>query len=231
MTNSLNCYHDRVSELRQTRGCGRGAGAHRAEWAAVNQEPSPRLLFLLWARVGLQSFGGGPAVQIYAYAELVQKRDWLTPQGWAEVLGLCQVVPGINLIALAILTGGRLAGRRGMLVSLVGFLLPSFLITVAVAALYARLHSMALVAGAIRGLVMAAAGGNLIMSWRILAPLLETSAKEGRWVLLASILVVGAVALLVMGGRLPIYLVLVGSGALMAVVVGVALRGSPQVRA
>jgi len=187
--------------------------------ATVKELPSARRLLGIWARIGVQSFGGGPAVQLYAYTELVQKGGWISPEQWAELWGICQVVPGINLIAFAVLTGHRLAGRWGAVSSLLGFLTPSVLITLGVTLVYSRVRGLQVVHAATRGVVMAAAGGYLVMSWRILKPLLDSGRKEGKVTFAASLVVIVVVAGLVATGRLPIYAVLVAAGILMALVV------------
>jgi len=90
----------------------------------AEEAPTTLRVCAVWARIGLQSFGGGQAVQLYAYRAFVQKRRWLTSAEWADAWGFCQLIPGINLLALAALTGSRLVGTAGALAGVVGLLAP-----------------------------------------------------------------------------------------------------------
>jgi chromate transporter len=175
-------------------------------------------LLRLWAPVGLQSFGGGQAVQLYAYQALVESRHWMTPRDWARDWGLCQLSPGINLMALAALVGYRLAGLPGSAASLAGLLIPSVAITIVIAALYVQTRAVAHVEAAVHGMLMAAAGGSLLMAVRLMRPMILESRAEGRLALVAAVSVVIVCAALVLTGRAPVYGLVIGSGAAMALV-------------
>lgn len=175
-----------------------------------------RGLLSIWLRVGLKSFGGGQVTQFYAYEALVEARGWLTPQEWSEARGLCQLAPGMNLIALALLTGWRLAGPPGAVSSTLGLLLPSVTITILIASAYSRVEHLALVTAALHGLLPAAAAATLVMSWRLARPIFITSAAKGSPALAAFWLILAGTTLLVAAGRLPVYAVLVGAGFVMS---------------
>ncbi|HUG36538.1 MAG TPA: chromate efflux transporter, partial [Candidatus Limnocylindrales bacterium] len=85
---------------------------------------------ILWVstRLGLTSFGGPVAHLGYFHAEYVERRKWLDAQSYAELVALCQFLPGPASskvgIALGIIRGGGISG--GVLAWL-GFTLPSAL--------------------------------------------------------------------------------------------------------
>jgi chromate transporter len=191
--------------------------------SALTAEEAPTTLRIcaVWARIGLQSFGGGQAVQLYAYRAFVQQRRWLTAAEWADAWGFCQLIPGINLVALAALTGSRLAGIAGALAGILGLLVPSVVVTILLAAAYTRIGNGHLVAGAIHGVVVAALGIILLNSYRLIRPGLARSRAEGRGVLVAAVGVCAGSAAMVLLGATPIAYLLLGGGGVMAVAVSV----------
>lgn len=173
-------------------------------------------LFLLWLGIGLKSVGGGQAVQFYAYESLVNERKWLTYEGWTQSWGLSQVVPGVNVIAVAALTGLRMVGLSGALASLLGLMLPSVVATAAIAAVYTRISHLPGVAPALHGMFIAVAGAALVLNWRVGRPLFTASRRRG-WLALitcASVPVVSAV--LIFTGSVSVPVVLVGSATIVA---------------
>lgn len=193
--------------------------------------PDAARLLRIWTRIGLQSFGGGQAVQLYAYEELVDNRHWLRPEDWAEAWGICQMVPGVNVIAVAALTGHRLAGGAGVAAAVGGLIVPSVLITVLMTAGFVHIQALHWVRSGLHGLVFAAAGGSLMVGYRLLRPLLASSRRESGLALFTSLAAVAAAALLALSGRVPLLAVLLGAGALMSAVVGLAPKPADPVEA
>ena len=186
--------------------------------------PDAVLLLRIWTRIGLQSFGGGQAVQLYAYEELVDRRKWLRAEDWAEAWGICQMVPGVNVVAVAALTGYRLAGWAGVAAAVGGLIVPSVLITVLMTAGFVHIRDLGWVGTGLHGLVFAAAGGSVMVGYRLIRPLLGISSRESPITMAASVVVVVVAALLALGGRVPLLAVLLGAGAVPAVVVALAER-------
>ena len=82
-------------------------------------------LFLVFLRLGLTSFGG-PVVHLgYFRAELVERRRWLGDQGYAELVALCQFLPGPASSQVVIGIGLTRGGVAGALAASLGFTLPS----------------------------------------------------------------------------------------------------------
>lgn len=193
--------------------------------------PNGFRLLSVWTRIGLQSFGGGQAVQLLAYQELVDNRGWLLPTDWADAWGVCQVVPGVNVIAVAALTGSRLAGWPGVAASVGGLMVPSIVITVFMTAVFAPVRDLHWVKAALHGIVVAAAGGSVMVGYRLIRPILDASRRESPWILAAGVAIVAVAALLALSGRVPLLAVLIGAGAigaLAAMVARPATAGFPE---
>ena len=88
-----------------------------------------RVFFLL----GLTSFGGPTAHIGYFRAEFVRRRAWLTEGRFAELLGLCQFIPGPASSQLGFAIGLSRAGWAGALCAWLGFTLPSAALLIALA--------------------------------------------------------------------------------------------------
>jgi chromate transporter len=116
---------------------------------------SPAALFLAFTSLALQGFGG---VLPVAQRELVERRGWLTKEGFVELLSVGQVLPGPNLVNVALIFGDRCFGLRGALAALAGMLLAPMTIVLVLAALYAQFVHLPAVAGALRGMGAVSAG-------------------------------------------------------------------------
>ena len=84
-------------------------------------------------RLGLTSFGGPIAHLGYFHAEYVVRRRWLTEQTYADLVALCQFLPGPASSQVSIAIGMMRAGLLGGVAAWLGFTLPSALALVAFA--------------------------------------------------------------------------------------------------
>lgn len=89
------------------------------------EQSSPWPIFLLFLRLGLTSFGGPVAHLGYFREEFVQRRRWLDEQGYADLVALCQFLPGPASSQVGIAIGLLMGGYRGSLAAWSGFTLPS----------------------------------------------------------------------------------------------------------
>lgn len=133
--------------------------------------PSPPTLGALFranVRIAVHSFGGaGP----WALRVLVEERGWLTREEFTEALGLCQILPGPNVVNLSIWLGDRFRGPLGALVAAVGLLGVPTVIACAADALLVRLAHNATVAHGLAGMAAAAAGLVIAMALKLGRPL------------------------------------------------------------
>lgn len=165
---------------------------------------SPFALFVAFTRLALQGFGG---VLPVAQHELVDRRRWLTREQFVEGLALAQVLPGPNVVNLALMVGDRFHGTRGAFAALAGMLAAPTLIVLTLAALYARFATQPAVAGALRGMGAVAAGLVIASAWKLL-PTLQSS-PLGR-PLAGAVLVLTLAAMAVL--RWPLVAVVLGLG-------------------
>lgn len=106
------------------------------------QAPSPGRVAevaLAFLRLGLTSFGGPIAHLGYFHREFVERRRWLDEAHYAQLLALCQFLPGPASSQLGFAIGLLRAGWGGALAAFVGFTLPSALLLFAFAMLSDRL--------------------------------------------------------------------------------------------
>lgn len=118
---------------------------------------SPRDLFVSCTWLALQGFGGVLAI---VQREMVEKKRWLTPDEFLEDWAVAQVLPGPNVINLALMIGDRHFGLRGAVAAVAGMLTVPLAVILMLAVLYAHYAGNPQVAGALRG--MGAVAGGLI---------------------------------------------------------------------
>jgi len=82
-------------------------------------------VFRVFLRLGLTSFGGPVAHLGYYRAELVQRRKWLDEAAFADIVALCQFLPGPASSQVGISIGILRAGLSGALAAWLGFTMPS----------------------------------------------------------------------------------------------------------
>jgi chromate transporter len=124
------------------------------EPAAPEKPRSATDLFVTFTRLALMGFGG---VLPIAQFELVERKRWMTKEQFVEMLSLAQVLPGPNVVNLALMFGDRHFGLRGAFAAVAGMLTVPLVIVLALAALHGRHAGEPQVAGALRGMVIATA--------------------------------------------------------------------------
>jgi chromate transporter len=112
-------------------------------------------LFVSFTVLALQGFGGVLAV---VQRELVEKKRWMTREEFVEEWAVAQIMPGPNVINLALMIGGRYFGLRGAMVGLAGMLAVPLLVVLGLALVYGQFADDPHVAGALRGMGAVAAG-------------------------------------------------------------------------
>ncbi|HCZ15551.1 MAG TPA: chromate efflux transporter [Accumulibacter sp.] len=85
----------------------------------------PWTVFLIFLRLGLSSFGGPVAHLGYFRDEFVNRRRWLSDRAYADLVALCQFLPGPASSQVGISIGLSRAGYAGALAAWTGFTLPS----------------------------------------------------------------------------------------------------------
>ncbi|WP_096190600.1 chromate transporter [Evansella halocellulosilytica] len=87
-------------------------------------------LFLISTRLGLTSFGGPVAHLGYFHNEYIQRRKWMSEKDYADLVALCQFLPGPASSQVGIGIGMMRGGLIGGFISFLGFTFPSVLILI-----------------------------------------------------------------------------------------------------
>ncbi|RKP55699.1 chromate transporter [Pararobbsia silviterrae] len=127
-----------------------------------------RDLFTGFLGLGLMAFGGAMPL---ARRTIVEQRRWLTSDEFTELLGLCQFLPGGNVINLSVAIGMRFRGVAGALAALLGLIGGPTAIVVALGVLYERTQNDPRVQHLFAGLAAAAAGLLVAMAIKVALPL------------------------------------------------------------
>ena len=91
---------------------------------------TPWAVFLIFLRLGLTSFGGPVAHLAYFRDEFVARRRWLSEQSYADIVALCQFLPGPSSSQVGIALGVSRSGFWGAVAAWCGFTLPSALLLI-----------------------------------------------------------------------------------------------------
>lgn len=117
-------------------------------------------------RLGVTSFGGPVAHLGYFRKEFVERRHWLDDAAYAEIVALCQVLPGPASSQVVFALGMRRAGLAGALIGSLGFILPSAVLMIAFGYGVASLGDLRQ-AGWLHGLRLAAVAVVAVAVWQM----------------------------------------------------------------
>jgi chromate transporter len=163
------------------------------------------LLGLLWVflKVGATGFGGAMPMIAMIQGEVVQKHHWVTPQEFSDAVTLGQITPGPVAVDTIVHLGYKLHGWTGAVLSVFVFVLPSFLLMLALTMLYLQYGQLPQVTGAFKGIGAAVVAIILAASYRM-----GRSAIRDVW---SGLIVVAAgVALLVFSVNIVLIIVVAG---------------------
>src|SRR5881227_3725462 len=107
--------------------------------STLEVHPRPRSLsdlFFSFTWLALQGFGGVLAV---VQRELVEKKRWMSNEEFVEEWAVAQIMPGPNVVNLAMMLGNRYFGLPGAMVAVAGMLAVPLLLILLLALLYASL--------------------------------------------------------------------------------------------
>jgi len=130
--------------------------------------PDKKALFGGFFLIGLSGFGG---VLPQAQHHLVQRRRWLSDAEFAELLALGQVLPGPNIVNMAVAIGSRFHGAGGALLAVAGLLLAPLGLILLLATLYQHYRQAQALQHLLAGLAPAGIGLLLGMVLKLAARL------------------------------------------------------------
>lgn len=182
-----------------------------------------RELAKIFIAVGTQSVGGGASTLFLLRRFLVERQRLISAREFNEAWALCQLSPGIHLVALAGLLGQRIAGWRGVIVAVSGMMVPAAIITAAMTGAYGTVADEPLARAALAG--MAPATGGMTIGLAIV--LVREARRHGLRVVVDLALVVAAFAILLLTSISSV-LVIVAAATLGAFALGRERPTSPE---
>jgi len=133
----------------------------------------PRSLWeLYWGflSIGARSFGG---VLPWAHRVMVEERRWIAPADFAEVLALCQFLPGPNVGNVSVVLGRRWFGLAGSIAAFGGLMALPLVWVFCLALLYADFSSVPAVKAVVTGIGVAGGGLFIGTAFKLARPLAQ----------------------------------------------------------
>ncbi|WPU67125.1 chromate transporter [Peredibacter starrii] len=143
----------------------------------------------VFLKLGFLSFGGPAAHIAMMRSEVVDRRAWLSEKEFMDLLGATNLIPGPNSTELAIFIGHKLAGWRGLIISGVCFILPAFLIVLAVAALYSHFGTVPDTNAILKGMRPVVVGVVFLALWKLGQTIYNTGMVSIITLVLSSVLI------------------------------------------
>ena len=166
-------------------------------------------LFVSFTVLALQGFGG---VLTVVQRELVEKKKWLTLDEFVEDWAVAQILPGPNVVNLALMFGGRQFGIAGALAALSGLLLAPTVLVLLLAAAVAGVADTDVAQGMLRGMGAVASGMIAAVGVKLIDALKNN--PMGLWTCLA----IGTLTFFTIGVfRLPLAWIILSLGPLATV--------------
>ncbi|MDD6209383.1 MAG: chromate transporter [Bacteroidales bacterium] len=97
-------------------------------------------LFTTFVKIGGFTIGGGYAMIPLVEREVIERRKWITSEGFLDVLSLAQSLPGIWAVNISVFVGYKVKGVKGAVAAALGTILPSFIIILAIAISFAHIE-------------------------------------------------------------------------------------------
>lgn len=129
-------------------------------------EQAPLLsLFWVFIKIGIASFGG--ASRAMMHDETVDRRPWLQEKDFLTGFAIAQVLPGANPVNLALYIGLRLRGLIGATASVLGMVLPAFVIIMLMGFAYRELADYHATHVVLDGVAAAGVGATLSVGVKV----------------------------------------------------------------
>jgi len=156
----------------------------------VREDLSLSRLSAYFLRLGTVGFGGPIALVGYMQRDLVEDRKWVSDEDYLQGLAFSQLSPGPLAAQLANYLGWVHSGIRGATLTGVAFVLPSFLMVLALAAVYVHYGQLAWIQGMFYGIGAAVSAIIARSAWKLIR---KTVGKDALLWALFSILAITTV--------------------------------------
>lgn len=109
-------------------------------------------LFVMFAKVGVMTFGGGYAMLPILQREVVENKGWATEEELADYFAIGQCTPGVIAVNTATFIGRKRGGIPGGILATLGVVFPSIIIISLLAGVITRFSELAWVKNAFAGI-------------------------------------------------------------------------------
>ena len=109
-------------------------------------------LFWTYLKIGTFTLGGGYAMLPLIQREVVDRKGWIDEEEFLNMIALAQAAPGLIAVNSAIFIGWRVGGWKGVCGAVLGAVLPSFLIILAIAMVFQEWKEYPAVEAAFKGI-------------------------------------------------------------------------------
>ena len=109
-------------------------------------------LFWTYLKIGTFTLGGGYAMLPLIQREVVDNKGWIDEEEFLNMIALAQAAPGLIAVNSAIFIGWRVGGWRGVAGAVLGAVLPSFVIILAIAMIFTEWKELPAVEAVFKGL-------------------------------------------------------------------------------
>lgn len=158
-------------------------------------------LFWTYLKIGTFTLGGGYAMIPLIQREVVDARHWLDEEEFLNMIALAQAAPGVIAVNSAIFIGWRCGGWRGVCGAVIGAILPSFLIILAIAMVFRNYQDQPVVEAIFKGIRPAVVA-------LIAAPLLKM-AKSAKITWATSLVPIAAALLIWLADLSPVWVIFI----------------------
>jgi chromate transporter len=126
-------------------------------------------LFTAFLAVSLYGVGGGGGI-VWARRITVEKRRWLNDSEFADIVSLCQFMPGPNIVGIAVCVGAKMRATIGTIAAVSGFLVIPWTIGLSVGLLFLEYAHLTVLRNVLGGIAATAAGLLIATGIRLLLP-------------------------------------------------------------
>ena len=158
-------------------------------------------LFWTYLKIGTFTIGGGYVMLSMIEREIVDRKGWIDREEFMNMIALAQAAPGLIAVNSAIFIGWRIGGWRGVIATVLGAVLPSFVIILAIAILFQDYKNYPAIEAIFKGIRPAVVA-------LIAAPLCKMAKSTKITWATALIPIVGAL-LIWLGGLSPVWIIFV----------------------
>lgn len=109
-------------------------------------------MFISFFKIGAFTIGGGYAMLPLIQKEVVENKKWINEEEFLDMVAISQSAPGPIAVNISVFVGNKIKGLRGLIATVLGATLPSFLIIILVASVFIGIEKHPVVARIFMGI-------------------------------------------------------------------------------